>query len=1627
MPEGVTPDQIVPAWWDEVGGVWTECGIEYSEVIQDGEDWFVNFQVRIDSTIQEGNCWFTTFAVMIREVGFTIDGPYFTDAYYPSNWYYPDSCYFTPERGPTAGDNPAYWVVLRDGDGFPPLEWIDVWLDDIRIFHDGEVVDFGWQGDVFLYDYDTDASGIFKIYFNLDEIACEHSPWHCAMQEGPHTIQFRVYDGVGHEVQTPVTPFYVDVSGPDVFTWGRYICHNTEMIATITDPEACILFDSVWVDVWNAQNPDSGIFRYYSDVMTFTEVENGWQARFVLAIDDLDQLMLLCNDVNELAVTWHAENTLSLENQENTFLYIVDLEPPIVVPVSPVGAPYDNDGDGIANEDPRDCINNDNDLWWDPYYEEWVDRIDEDWIDFVPDTLLYGERPTIQGTVNDEPICGSGASGVNLDFFHLFIDGEEFTADDAYEDNPWNFTIIQDGNDDAFFLFGGTDDPALDAFYAPGEHRVSVVAGDSVCGNTAPYPFSWTYFIRVSGPAIAFGEPEECGDWFDPEGINEFDFTVTATGGVPLAINGIDYSVYILPSDELISGPTVIDPAGQDTVHVQFALAYPFQPGDEAIRVHVTARNYLYDTTATGYNESDHTYAMDALGPVITVVSPADSQHFDINSSVVAEATFGDQGQSGVAVESIDFSVHGPDGAQVAGIEDLTEIDDVHIKWVSGELVDPGYYTINLTVGDCLENLSTESWTFFIEPTGPSISFAPAGDDCGDWFDPEGDNTFTFTVRSTSAPLAVNGISYRVLVLPDSDLIAGPEVIDPTDDPMVVTTHLAYPFQDDDLGIWIEVTARAVGANESYGITTSNHTYAIDNIAPIITPVSPGSAEIFNRDQAIVVEASFSDEGGVILTVNPDADDPGVDVTIPGRILRAARASGGLTEGTLDEGAGQADATGFSVGRPGGRQISGVIPGDGDAHLDDVGSGVDSVRLRIVKPDGASIIPRPGDEEYEVYSDHVKYTMVPNHIPGNYTINVTVWDCIGNYGTVSWPFFVTPEAPAVDFLASTGECQYDGFWNPDWPLTVQATIGEVQGINITRDGICLNIYRLYNTEQGVVEELLISGAAYSLSEPPSDANTAQVFTLTATPSLDAGPADIAVRFELVVADVYGTTTSLNKTCQIDRVAPWIVFLSPDPVVPEDEPVVIEAAFGDGEPPVAATVPGGGNGKGVSASRTLTGAPQQSDAIAPRISRATRGDQRTDGGKFGAWTPVLTGALDDLDGNSGVGSVELWLYYPDGSLVDLTCYATVEPQGISWTGELPRGDYTVMLKVFDNVCNEGEQLWSFRVANGVCPLISFDQPYFVSSIPHTFVMHVVDSTGIDMNSLTLRVEKHQRVTTDSLQYEHYVVLTDNAPLDVVWTGNTAAEVTYDANFYIENTEAIKDIGVRLTLCASDADENLCCASKNYIVDVGRPVIDGVTPSPDDPLPIDSRPTFVVDFHDDGMGIASATITLATLTGDAIAGDDSLYIAPETGMSGSVLFTPTEGLEVGQYMLRAVVTDLGGNVAMAEWIYRVGEPVPVISGKSYTWPNPFKPGETAHFELAVAGEGMAFVKIKVYDFAGQFVATVFEGNYQPGQMIVWNGQNDKGQEVANGVYLAHVVIEAGGKVSDEILKVAFKKEK
>jgi alpha-tubulin suppressor-like RCC1 family protein len=79
----------------------------------------------------------------------------------------------------------------------------------------------------------------------------------------------------------------------------------------------------------------------------------------------------------------------------------------------------------------------------------------------------------------------------------------------------------------------------------------------------------------------------------------------------------------------------------------------------------------------------------------------------------------------------------------------------------------------------------------------------------------------------------------------------------------------------------------------------------------------------------------------------------------------------------------------------------------------------------------------------------------------------------------------------------------------------------------------------------------------------------------------------------------------------------------------------------------------------------------------------------------------------------------------------------------------------------------------------------------------------------------------------------------------------------------------------------------------------------------------------------------------------------------------------------------------------------------------YPNPFNPETKFVFALPQAGE----VKLNIYSLTGQLVRTLVDGKIAAGRHeIPWNGQDQFGQVVANGVYWYQlVVIGNGGKIT------------
>lgn len=101
-----------------------------------------------------------------------------------------------------------------------------------------------------------------------------------------------------------------------------------------------------------------------------------------------------------------------------------------------------------------------------------------------------------------------------------------------------------------------------------------------------------------------------------------------------------------------------------------------------------------------------------------------------------------------------------------------------------------------------------------------------------------------------------------------------------------------------------------------------------------------------------------------------------------------------------------------------------------------------------------------------------------------------------------------------------------------------------------------------------------------------------------------------------------------------------------------------------------------------------------------------------------------------------------------------------------------------------------------------------------------------------------------------------------------------------------------------------------------------------------------------------------------------------------------------------------------------------PILTISN-ALAFPNPFNPfldDATVQFDLNMAAD----VEITAYDWAGEFVATVFQGAGVPSgtnDFVEWGGQTEDGRKLGNGVYLLRIVATTQARSESEVVKVVI----
>jgi hypothetical protein len=129
-----------------------------------------------------------------------------------------------------------------------------------------------------------------------------------------------------------------------------------------------------------------------------------------------------------------------------------------------------------------------------------------------------------------------------------------------------------------------------------------------------------------------------------------------------------------------------------------------------------------------------------------------------------------------------------------------------------------------------------------------------------------------------------------------------------------------------------------------------------------------------------------------------------------------------------------------------------------------------------------------------------------------------------------------------------------------------------------------------------------------------------------------------------------------------------------------------------------------------------------------------------------------------------------------------------------------------------------------------------------------------------------------------------------------------------------------------------------------------------------------------------------------------GDASfIRLATITEVDGSTFDYTDHSVAPGKaYRYQIGVTD--GDGEFMSPIQRVAI-APLRNGLEQNHPNPFNPQTTIHYTLSAADH----VTLAVYDATGRLVRTLINENQPAGARdVIWNGQDDRGNTVASGVY-------------------------
>lgn len=138
----------------------------------------------------------------------------------------------------------------------------------------------------------------------------------------------------------------------------------------------------------------------------------------------------------------------------------------------------------------------------------------------------------------------------------------------------------------------------------------------------------------------------------------------------------------------------------------------------------------------------------------------------------------------------------------------------------------------------------------------------------------------------------------------------------------------------------------------------------------------------------------------------------------------------------------------------------------------------------------------------------------------------------------------------------------------------------------------------------------------------------------------------------------------------------------------------------------------------------------------------------------------------------------------------------------------------------------------------------------------------------------------------------------------------------------------------------------------------------------------------------------------------------------GSNQVVLTYNSPELEPGEYQLRLVASDLDGNQGESEISFQVHSALQLVEPLNY--PNPFTRNTTITCELTKPAKSLT---VKIYTLTGRLIRKLESEAPSGFIQLKWDGKDDDGNEVANGVYYGKMIVKSLDDEDDQthILKM------